>query len=304
MKENRFFKKLFLPFLLFITIAFSAQALEWPVGRPAILSLFGQRGENGIERGIVMEGNSTVRAAGDGIVLVTIEENRNMAGFPSTLGNVVFIAHSDGIVSIYGNLESAEAPAGNSRIETGAVIARTGRSAWQTRASGSEQEGRGVCIFQIADQRQNTLLNPLLLLPPVQDEIRPTIRGVTLVSQAGRSYNPEVSSSVAAGSYRVYVAVTDLYARDSPQFAPFRVSVAVNGREASSVSFDTISKKQNMLVPNAMPQYFDGSLPVYSDDGSIYAGNISLARGRSEVTISARDFAGNERAAAYLLQVE
>ena len=287
----------------FAATAFAAGALEWPVARPEILSLFGQRGVNGIERGIVMEGGRTVRAAGDGFVLTVIEENRNMTGFPSALGNAMLIAHSDGIVSVYGNLESAEMPDGG-RVETNAVIARTGNSAWQARAAARGQEGRGVCIFQVEDQAQNTLLNPLLLLPQVQDEFRPTIARVTLVSQSGRSYNPETSTTVAAGSYRVYAAVTDLYVRDSAQLAPFRVAVVVNGREASAVSFDTMSKKQNMLVPNSTPQYFDGSSPVYSEDGSIYAGNISLARGRSEVTIAARDFAGNERTASYLLQVE
>ena len=289
---------------VFAATAFAAGALEWPVARPEILSLFGQRGMNGIERGIVMEGESTVRAAGDGIVLAIIEENRNMTGFPSTLGNAVFIAHDDGIVSVYGNLESAEMPDGGGRVETSAVIARTGRSAWQPAERGGTQEGRGVCIFQVEDQRQNTLLNPLLLFPQVPDEIRPTISRVTLVSQAGRSYNPESSGAVAAGSYRVYAAVTDLYSRDSSVLAPFRVNVLVNGREASAVSFDTMSKKQNMLVPNSTPQYFDGSLPVYSEDGSIYAGNISLVRGRTEITIAARDFAGNERATAYMLHVE
>lgn len=303
MKKNRIWKNLCFFAALFTAVAFPVLALEWPVRQPEILSLFGQRGEGGIERGIVMQGDETVRAAGDGIVLTIIEENRNMSGFPSTLGNAVLIAHGDGIVSVYGNLESAEVPGGG-RVETSAVISRTGRSAWQGEESGRAREGRGVCIFQVADQRQAALLNPLLLLPQVQDEFRPTIWSVTLVSHGGRSYNPEVSRSIPAGSYKVYAAVTDTYSRNSPQTAPFRVSVTVNGREASSLSFDTISKKQNMLAPNSMPQYFDGSAPVYSEDGAIYAGNISLARGRSEVTISARDFSGNERAAAYLLQVE
>ena len=288
----------------FAAAAFAAAALEWPVARPEILSLFGQQGVNGIERGIVMEGGDTVRAAGDGFVLTIIEENRNMAGFPSTLGNAVLIAHSDGIVSVYGNLESAEVPDGGGRVETSAVIARTGASAWHSGERDSLQEGRGVCIFQIEDQAQNTLLNPLLLFSSVHDEFRPSISRVTLVSQAGTAYNPEASGVVAAGSYRVYVAATDLYDRESSVLAPFRVTVLVNGREVSAVSFDTMSKRQNMLVPNSTPQYFDGSLPVYSEDGFIYAGNISLVRGRSEVTIAARDFAGNERAVDYLLQVE
>ena len=304
MMQKRIWRKRPLFAAAFAGIAFAAGALEWPIARPAILSLFGQRGVNGIERGIVMEGERTVRAAGDGVVLSIIEENRNMSGFPSTLGNAVLIADSDGLISVYGNLESAEVPAGGDRVETNAVIARTGRSAWLSRAANAEQGGRGVCIFQVEDQKQNTLLNPLLLFPQLHDEIRPTISRVTLVSQSGRSYNPENSRIVAAGSYRVYAAVTDLYARDSAQLAPFRVAVLVNGREASAVSFDTMSKKQNMLVPATTPQYFDGSVPVYSEDGSVYAGNISLARGRVEVTVAARDFAGNERTAAYLLQVE
>ena len=289
---------------LFAATAFSAQALEWPVSQPEILSLFGQWGEGGIERGIVMEGDSTVRAAGDGIVLIAIEEGRNMAGFPSTLGNAVLLAHDDGIVSVYGNLESARTLAGRGQAETGEVIARAGKSAWQGDAAQRLEEGRGICIFQVADQRQVALLNPLLLLPPAEDTVRPSIRDVLLETEAGQAYSLSTTRNVASGSYRVRVAVSDFFAARSHELAPFGVTVIVNGREASSVSFDIMSKKQNVLAPNSTPQYFDENVPIYSDDGAFYAGNISLSRGRTEVTVTARDFAGNDRASSFMLQVE
>lgn len=290
-----------------LSAALAAYSLEWPLARPEVLSLFGQKTEGGIEHGIVMEGENTMRAAGDGVVLATISENRNMTGFPSTLGNAVVLAHSDGIVSVYGNLESTEMVEGKVQIETNAVISRTGKSAWESRQDEDDQQAsrRGFCIFQLMDQRQNALLNPLLLLSAASDTALPIIRSVRLESQSGQSYNPDVSQYIAGGLYRVYVSVADSFERNSQQqLAPFRISVIVNGIEASAVSFETMAKKRNIIVPHSTPEYLDGSIPIYSEDNAIYAGNISLSRGRAEIIIAARDFAGNERTAPFMLQVD
>lgn len=292
--------------LALLCAALSAHGLEWPLPRPEILSLFGQRTEGGIERGIVMEGESAMRAAGDGIVIATISESRNMSGFPSALGNALILAHSDGIVSVYGNLDSLSMLEGKEEIETNAVIARTGKSAWQgRRAEGQEGGLRGICIFQLMDQRQNALLNPLLLLSPLGDTVLPIIRSVRLESQSGEMHNLAASQSIAGGQYRVLVSVADSFESNSqPQLAPFRVSVIVNGAESSAMSFETMEKKRNMIVPNSLPEYLDGSAPLYSENGEIYAGNIFLSRGRAEIIVAARDFAGNERTASFMLQAE
>ncbi len=304
MKNRASYKKPLLALPLF-ALALFAHSLEWPLARAEVLSLFGQKREGGVESGIVIEGDTTIRSAGDGIVLAVISKNRNMTGFPSTLGNALVLAHSDGIVSVYGNLEDTSMLEGRERLETNAVIARTGQSAWQGRQDES-QEGRlrGICIFQLMDQRQNALLNPLLLLTPMADTAFPTIGRVILESQAGRMYNLDAEQSLAGGSYKVYVLATDSYQRNAGQgLSPFRVSVIVNGMEASVVSFETMAKKRNIIVPNSTPEHLDGSVPLYAAGGELYAGNISLSRGMVELIVAARDFAGNERTSSFMLRV-
>lgn len=287
---------------LILALPCALPALEWPVAEPEIRRNFGQEENGNLERGLILSGGNTVRAAGDGSVLTVLSCNENMNGFPSTLGNAVLLAHGDGIVSVYGNLADTEMAAGKEQMETYAVIAQTGGSAWGGLSGGGED--RGICIFQIADQNQKTLLNPLLLLPPQEDNRAPVIQSVTLESASGQTLNLSTSRFLRSGVYRVYAAVTDTRARNSPALAPFRVSVLVNGSEQSAVAFETLEKKASVLAPAVFPDYFDGSTPLYNRSGLLYAGNVSLTRGRTEITVAARDFTGNERTSAFLLQIE
>lgn len=272
------------------------EALEWPVVNPEIKSIFGQKSSYSIERGMILEGEAAVRTAGDGVLLTIISENENMNGFPSTLGNAVLISHDDGLVSIYGNLESTDRISGRIQIEKNTVISNTGETSW-----GNEEN---MCIFQIMDQKQEVFLNPLLLLPPKDDNRGPVIKNVFFESDSGQTFQASNLRRLKSGNYKIYTLITDTYPGNSVELAPFRISIIINGIESISVPFETLHEKAGILVPNVSPEYLDGSLPLYNDEGFIYAGNISLTRGKTEITVSARDFTGNERAAVFMLQID
>ena len=95
-------------FCLLAAVVFFAElsALEWPADTQNFLRLFGQRiGENTFEQGLTFEEAMTVRAADDGILLITLDKKYGTGAFPSTLGNALVFLHDDGLQTVYGNLD-------------------------------------------------------------------------------------------------------------------------------------------------------------------------------------------------------
>ena len=79
----------------------------------------------------------TVRAAGNGKILITLDKNKNLAGFPSTLGNAVIMVHDEGLATVYGNLATTDRMAIEGDIESQTILAPSGSGAW-----GKESEVR------------------------------------------------------------------------------------------------------------------------------------------------------------------
>jgi hypothetical protein len=275
-----------------ITFAAPLAALEWPVADPHPVRVFGQRAFGVAERGVVFEKAETIRASGYGELLVTLGENRNMSGFPGTLGNAVVLAHDDGLMTVYGNLDSLDRVADRAEVDSLAILGNAGSSAWGEQAS---------AIFQVGDREKRTKLNPLLVLPPLPDKKGPSIRDVIAVAANGTVHTLGTAKSMRQGKYRVYADIIDSIEKNPHDFAPFRVTVQVNGKEYSSIPFELLSEKNGELFLSD-PQFTWNKL--YSDPARIYLGELSLTRGRADISIIARDIAGNERAVMFGLQIE
>lgn len=267
-------------------------AFEWPVADARPSRIFGQRAFGAAERGIVLEKAETVRASGDGEILIALAENGNMSGFPGTLGNAVVLAHDDGLATVYGNLDSIDRVAGRESAETGAILGNAGASGWGESAS---------LIFQVEDRDKRTALNPLLVLPSLPDKKGPSIRDVVAVAANGTVHTLGTSKSMRQGKYRVYADIVDSIDKNPNDFAPFRVTIQVNGKEYSSIPFELMSEKNGELFLSD-PQFTWKKL--YSDPTRIYLGELSLTRGRADITIIARDIAGNDRNVLFGLQIE
>lgn len=268
-------------------------ALEWPAAIVKPLRFFGQRTENRIERGIILDKVDTVRAAGNGTLLYTMEKNRNMTGFPSTLGNAVVIAHDDGILSVYGNLDSIGRIAGHLQIETGAILGGGGTSGWT---------GSGNLILQVIDQERKTLLNPLLVLPALPDSHAPSIRNVIAISSNNQTAVLGSAKIIKQGKYRIYADISDVIDSSSAPLGPFRISVLLNGSESASIPFEVLKEDASGKLYLNSPEYTAAQL--YGDPERTFLGEITLNRGRADITIVARDVAGNERTALFGVQIE
>jgi hypothetical protein len=269
----------------------SLSALEWPVQTPKVVSLFGQRSRGVIEPGIVLENVETVQSAGNGSILMTLETNMNMSGFPGTLGNAVILSHDEGLLTVYGNLSSIDRANELTHVETGTFLATAGTTAWGYPSS---------CIFQVIDSEQKALLNPLMLLPLLPDQHGPSIKNV-IVAKNDQIYALGTTKSVRQGKYRIYADIPDTITGFNDELAPFRISVQVNGAEQASVPFEILTGNAGRLsLSNSAYTWNE----MYKDPDRIYLGELTLSRGRADIAVIARDIAGNERSVLFGLQIE
>ncbi len=266
--------------------------LEWPTSGRNVRTLFGGRSNGVIERGLVVGGEETIRSAGHGTILITIESQQNMSGFPSALGNAVVVSNEDQLLTVYGNLEDLNRMSERKTVETGDILSNVGKSAWGE---------PGSVIFQVIDREKKNYINPLLLLPALEDKKGPVIRDVTIVSPSGQTIALGSAKTARQGKYRIYADIADSIEGSSAELVPFRVSVLVNGKEETSLPFEVLREQQGKLFLNEPDFSWQG---LYGDPTRMYLGAIALNRGRSDISVIARDIAGNERSVLFGLLIE
>ncbi len=291
MKLNSLFRFSGTVFALALLIA-PAAAMEWPTGVFKPARLFAQRNESVIECGLTLDDVEAVRAAGYGEVLLTLSPPANMTGFPGTLGTAVLLVHDDDLLTVYGNLDSDSLMTGTGDIESLAIIGSAGNTGWGKKNS---------LLFQVIDRKKATFLNPLLLLSSIRDTRSPLIRTVIAVNSAGQSISLAGARALRQGSWRLYADIVDTLDGLSTELSPFRVGVAVNGKEQSAIPYETLKAEGGRLVLGNAALNADH---LYSDPSRIFLGTIQFVRGRSELVIHTRDASGNERSAAFQIQVE
>lgn len=269
-----------------------AVAFEWPVLNSKPRNLFAQKPGQSIEYGLVLDKGELVRAAGNGTVLMTLTAENSPSGFPGTLGNTAIIAHDEGLITIYGNLDSLERIESRHAVETGTIVGETGNTACSD---------EGTLIFQVVDQVRRLYLNPLLLLPAQPDTRRPVITAATLTGGNGRIHNLSSVRTLRQGKYRLHAGISDTMNGTTNSLAPFRVTILLNGSEYGSLPFELVRTDDGILYLGSTDYRLD---QLYNSDSMLNLGEIPLARGRNDISVIARDLAGNERVASWSITAE
>ncbi len=278
-------------FLLLLPFQFLL-SLELPADNPVFLSVFGQHTPHGVfEEGLIFAEPAVVRAADTGTVLINLEKQYSVRNFPSTLGNAVIIFHDEGLQTVYANLDEMDSIRVRHHVEMGSLIGKTGNSAWGTAKS---------LPFQVIDTEKHVYINPLLILPAVDDDIKPKIKTVFIRNEKKNSIELGEKKTVAQGSYDLFAHITDQTHVDSPVINPFRISVLVNGVNIRSIPFEIITiQDRHAYLGNTA--FYDKLL--YQNNNLMYLGKIMLNRGTSKITITARDITGNQRSKLFLVKV-
>jgi len=283
------------PFLVAVLtlVAARAMSLDWPVADRVITGTFGEdRGDhfhNGIDIG---GGAQDVRPVLPGELVFRWDEASDYSSLPRGLGTFVALRHGQGLVTLYAHLQNGSLGPPRTSYQPAdrlGVIGETGD------ASGPHLH------FAVFDEEAGSAVNPLLFLPPLAARQPPVIRRVfALVGE--RRLPLENGAVLPPGKVRILAEAFVL--REDVSFAwpmaPARLSVSLDGREVSRISFDALQVAHGRSVLSGS-ELSHGQ--VYESDGALICAEVALSPGDSRLTVSVRNSSGAETARTILISV-
>ena len=278
---------LFIIILIMLAGLFSMlTAYQWPVENIVLKQTFGENNNGSFLSGISLGGNrQSVRPVEAGEIVFYFNEEQEYAPLPSGLGNFVVVRHDRNLFSMYSHLEMLP----DFSLDKNAVLGLEDSFAFV----GQSGEAMGLQLnLEIIDLEFNQLVNPLKILPPLRDTIRPTI-GEVFINQGG--WVPlQNAGSIIPGVYDVAVEIYDQsqWVRYSRPMAPFRINIFINGEEIFFQIFDALESKNGKLylVSRQAQRSFN---ELYTPEGNIFAGHYNFAPGEAGIEIIVTDFQEN-----------
>lgn len=265
-------------------------AFDWPqneIMSDSFYSYFGQLRGGTISTSLVFSESKEVKAADSGRVLAVLTEHDEDDLFDSTLGNAVIISHEDKLATVYANLEDENQDElfNTTEIESGTPLGTTSNSGWQT--------GEACLEFQVLDLKNQTYVNPRILMPRIGNELELTIKNLSAVNKKGERFDFNATKNLQAGTYLLY--------RERQEIAmPYKTTVFVNGAAADSITYDTLINKDGRICVNGKKTYSADF--VYPNAQSHFLGEITLPRGKNTVSVVVQDILGKEKQLTYTIE--
>ena len=287
MAKRLFFIATFLSCVLLLS-------MDWPLPEAAVVRNFGYNDRGRPVLGVLFEGEGMIHAADKGELIFSRSETDYASRLPSPLGAWTAIDHGDGLVSIYSRCQDDGRTQPPAEVYQGFPIAVAGTSGW------SRQNG---VYFLLYDRRERRWVNASMVINPLIDSVQPQILGIQLHGANDRIIEGNQLRTISQGRYAIAVnAVDTILAQRGFQLAPHRIVCFVNGEEAGSLSFETISARDGVLMVNR-----NGLAPafrVYSPHPSFEIGEVQFNRGQAMLEIVVLDIAGNSRSVLTRMIVE
>lgn len=274
-------------------------AFEWPVENRQVTATFGENRWDHFHNGIdIGGGEQPVLPIGPGEPVFIFHEDDRTDTIPSGLGNFVVIQHERSVRSIYAHLKSGTLPSADTEITGDQVIGIIGDT--------GKSLGKHLHLTVI-DAEVGQWVNPLLLLPPLNDTGDPTIRNAylhPLDSTSDQTVVPLGSRvSLPAGRFTVSAEIYDIseYVEYFCPMAPFEISIYLNGEEKYRINYQALAFENGKIV---LDQESGGEFgEYYENDWTVRLGEIKIGPGTYRLEIYAADIAGNETSRSYLLDV-
>ena len=297
-------------FILFglLLISSIASGFQWPVEEKILTATFGESRWDHYHTGIDIGGGSQiVRPVEDGEVIFMFDGSGRDGAPPSGLGTFVVIEHERRIRTLYAHLEPGSLATIGAEVSDETEIGVIGDS--------GASLGKHLHL-EVIDSELGTYINPLLVLPNLEDTITPEIRGAQLIRQGGTIDEPAIDlvpgSTIPTGNYRLLVELFDRseHVAYFCPMAPYRISGFLNGSEAFSIELSELEEESGTLVlgtpiqiaPNSEEKpHFDA---LYHDEWIVNAGVLPFRVGEIQLEIVAEDIVGNETTYRVAVSVE
>jgi hypothetical protein len=289
----------FLVVCLFVCIGGWLLAFDWPLDQIVLTSTFGEHRGDHFHAGIDMGGGEQpIYPISPGELVFYYREGEDYSSLPTGLGNFLVLQHQGGIQSLYAHLEEGSLDPNRRNYDSSRALGTVGSSGYSS--------GKHLHLT-IIDTEMSTVINPLLVLPPLPDGQAPEIREVYLQSGQER-ISLKDGMTVSRTEGQLFASVYDL--REDVTFlwklAPYKVFLSQDGREITSFTFDSLYSSpaeaegsQHLVLMNTERDFSD----VYESPWLLNLGGISLVPGETTLTVFAADFAGNESFKEYTLTV-
>ncbi len=275
----------------------SATAYDWPVEKKILTATFGESRKNHYHAGIdIAGGDQAIHPIEKGELVFYSEEADDPEDIPSGMGSFIVLEHQGGIRSIYAHIERGSIQKNKIAVEKPDVIGVTGDTGYSV--------GKHLHL-EIFDKELNQLVNPLLLLPALEDKQAPFLKSLYLVKN-GEQTALKRWQFIGAGTYELQLEVYDQsqFVRYFCPMAPYSISVFLNGEETFSLQYDSLKDVQGEIVLNGKSGLTLRKHYVADQDWLIRAGRLELKPGESNVEIVIKDYAGNERATPVYFSVK
>jgi hypothetical protein len=280
---------------IFALVAGGAGALDWPLPEASVSATFGTTAKGRLVTGVALAASGgLVRSSEEGEIVFTAEEGLSPSGLPMALGSFVIVEHRREMSGVYSHLAPGSVSDYLRSVRSGDILGRVGVSGWT--------EGEGLC-FQIFDRKERRWVNPLLLLPPLDDDSPPVIRSLSLLRD-GKAYQLGASARVSQGTYALVLETSDISdaAWTAGPLAPHSVRLSMNGEVVAKAIFDVAGESRGELV-------FFSSEPrsataIRGGEGRYILAERLLTRGRVVFEAVVEDAAGNRRSASWTVAVE
>lgn len=244
-------------------------AWDWPVLDGEVVTVFGANG--GKSLGIQIAGSAQdVLAAEAGEVIFAADGSDCLQCLPSVLGSFVVVHHERGFRTVYGHLaEIAETIGDSNAVSSGSRIGVLGQSGG---ALGMRLH------FQVVDSRRGVVVNPLLLLPALQDQEPPVVRAIEL-------------EPVPDEPNRRRVVVSSVDEMGGRALLPYGFELLIDGQLQREVVLDTLrvdERSGDITTSDGYP--IDA---IVRSNGSVDLGVYPIVSGVTEIEIVIRDQNGN-----------
>ncbi|MBN2552878.1 MAG: M23 family metallopeptidase [Spirochaetales bacterium] len=292
-------RRLILPVLFVCLAGGGLPAFEWPVDRIVLTSTFAEHRGDHFHAGIDLGGGEQpIYPISAGELVFSYREGRDYSSLPTGLGNFLVLQHQGGVRSLYAHLAAGSMDPERRIHDRSRPLGTIGSSGYSS--------GKHLHLT-IIDTEMGTIINPLLLLPPLPDGQPPEIKEVFIRSGEQR-IDLENLMSVGRAEVELFATVYDL--REDVSFlwklAPYKVFLSQDGREISAFTFDSLRSapeeggaSRRLLLANTDRDFED----IFDSPWTLSLGRINLVPGETSLTVFASDFAGNESFKEYALTV-
>ncbi len=278
---------------LLLSLNFFVFAFDWPQAETksdSFCSYFGQLRGGTISSSLIFKDSADILAAEEGRVSIVITDHTDDFGwFDSSLGNTVIINHNDGFSTVYSNLEDKSIPSkfkSSNYVKSGELLGVSGNSGWQ--------EVESCLEFKIFDTKNDSVVNPRILMPRIGKELPLSMGQITLVDKDGVEHKLLTERKLPAGIYSVYKTRQDVT-------VPFKIRIFVNGVTVENVSFDILKEIDGKLCVVGNSNY--DVKQIYADKNKLLVGTVQLNKGSNTLGVEIFDILNISSTISYKLDI-